>query len=157
MSEQPGTGPRLAKDGDPPQWSGGFPPAPPSAAPTQPGPPPGWSGGAASPAAGQGYGQGYGGGYGGSPSGALENPPSAIAALILGIVGLTIVPLLASIAALVLGYSARAQARAEPFRYQTTLATIGIVLGWVGVVLTVAGVLFAVLAFGLLAVGSVAA
>ena len=76
-------------------------------------------------------------------------PPSsgkATAALIMGILGLIVCPLVCSVAALVLGYSARG----EIDRSGGTLggrgsAVAGIVLGWIGVALVaVFAILFAI-------------
>ncbi|RPI53071.1 MAG: DUF4190 domain-containing protein [Chloroflexi bacterium] len=66
----------------------------------------------------------------------------AVASLLLGIGGLTIVPLLGSILAIILGYMARKDIRQRPG--ETTgegLATAGIVLGWIAVGLAVLGLL----------------
>ncbi|MFC2031656.1 DUF4190 domain-containing protein [Chloroflexota bacterium] len=66
----------------------------------------------------------------------------AIAALVTGIVGLTIFPLLGSILALVLGYMARNDIRRRPDEVSGDgLALAGIVMGWIAVGLTVLGLL----------------
>ena len=96
----------------------------------------------------QGYpAQGYAPGYAGYPPVAPSNS-MAVISMILGIVGVTFVPVLASIAALITGYSARRQIdeRGEGGR---GMAVAGIVLGWVGVALGVLGLLafIAVIAF----------
>ena len=70
----------------------------------------------------------------------------AIASLVLGIIGLTGIPFVASLIALVLGYSARTEIRAE-HQKGGELATAGIVLGWVGVGLTAAALLVAAVFF----------
>lgn len=64
----------------------------------------------------------------------------AIASLVLGIVGVTGVPFVASVIAIVLGHIARREiaARGEEGR---GLATAGIILGWVGAILAIAGAL----------------
>ncbi|MBN1137489.1 MAG: DUF4190 domain-containing protein [Anaerolineae bacterium] len=65
----------------------------------------------------------------------------AVASLILGIAGLTVVPTIGSVLALILGYMARRDIRQRPT--ETTgegMATAGIVMGWIGVVLTVLAV-----------------
>ncbi len=62
----------------------------------------------------------------------------AIASLILGIAGLTVVPTIGSVLALILGYMGKRDIRQRPT--ETTgegLATAGIVMGWIGIVLTV--------------------
>jgi len=66
----------------------------------------------------------------------------AIASLVLGIGGLTILPLLGSILALLFGYMARADIRRR--RGEVTgegLALAGIVLGWISVGIAVLGIL----------------
>ncbi len=64
----------------------------------------------------------------------------AIASLVLGIIGVTGIPFVASIVAIILGYMARREI-AERGEEGRGLATAGIILGWVGVVLVVAGAL----------------
>jgi hypothetical protein len=67
----------------------------------------------------------------------------AIASLVLGIGGLTILPLLGSIAAIILGYMARKDIRHRPGQVSGDgLALAGIVLGWISVGLAVLGLLF---------------
>jgi hypothetical protein len=70
-----------------------------------------------------------------------EHAPGALASLILGVIGLTAVPFIGSIIALVLGYQSRAAAKAEPWRYHDGLGKVGRILGWIGVVLPVLAVL----------------
>jgi hypothetical protein len=66
----------------------------------------------------------------------------AIASLVLGIGGLTILPLLGSIAAIILGYMARSDIRRRPSEVTGDgLALAGIVLGWISVGLAVLGLL----------------
>jgi predicted acyltransferase len=66
----------------------------------------------------------------------------AIASLVLGIGGLTILPLLGSIVAIVLGYMARRDIRQRPGEVSGDgMALAGIVLGWIAVGLSVAGLL----------------
>ncbi len=67
--------------------------------------------------------------------------PGAFASLVLGVIGLSVVPFIGSIIALVLGYQSRAAAKAEPWRYQDDLGKIGRILGWIGVVLPILAVL----------------
>ena len=67
-----------------------------------------------------------------------ETSGSAIGALVLGVCGITVVPLVCSVLALVFGY----RARREIDRCNGTIggrnyATAGIVLGWVGVAVVV--------------------
>ena len=66
----------------------------------------------------------------------------AIASLVLGIIGVTGIPFVASIIAIILGYIARREI-AEHGEEGRGLATAGIILGWVGVVLVLAGALLA--------------
>jgi len=73
----------------------------------------------------------------------------AIASLVLGIGGLTVLPLLGSILALIFGYLARKDIRERPAEVTGDgLAVAGIVMGWISVALAVAGLLF----FGVLTV-----
>jgi hypothetical protein len=66
----------------------------------------------------------------------------AIASLVLGIGGLTILPLLGSILAIVFGYLARSDIRKRPDEVSGDgLALTGIVLGWISVGLALAGLL----------------
>jgi Domain of unknown function (DUF4190) len=67
----------------------------------------------------------------------------AIASLVLGIVGLTGIPFVASIVAIALGYMARSEVQ-ETGQSGGGLATAGIILGWVGLILVIAfvGVFF---------------
>jgi hypothetical protein len=75
----------------------------------------------------------------------------ALASLLLGIGGLTILPLLGSILALIFGYMARSDIRQRPGEVSGDgLAVAGIVMGWIAVGLAVAGLL---LGAGLLACG----
>jgi hypothetical protein len=72
----------------------------------------------------------------------------AVAALILGIGGLTFCPLILSVFALVLGYQARAEIdRSGGAVGGRGQATAGIILGWIGVVFLVA--LIALIVIGL--------
>lgn len=65
----------------------------------------------------------------------------AIVSLVFGILGLVqVCPGLGSIIALITGYMAKGQIKAEPMRYGGDgLATGGIILGWIGVALIVCG------------------
>jgi hypothetical protein len=82
-----------------------------------------------------------------------QQPPtsgSATAALVLGICGLVVCPLICSILALVFGYQARGEIDESGGRIGgRSSAVAGIVLGWVGVGLCVAFVAFFVLLIGL--------
>jgi hypothetical protein len=66
----------------------------------------------------------------------------ATAALVLGILGLVFCPFVCSIAALVLGYQARSEIdRSGGLQGGRSNATAGIVLGWIGIGLVIAGIL----------------
>ncbi len=72
----------------------------------------------------------------------------AVASLIFGILGLSVLPTLGSFIALVLGYMARGEIRASMGRISGDgMATWGIILGWIGVILACLGVCLAVLFF----------
>ena len=64
----------------------------------------------------------------------------AIASLISGILGWTLVPLLGSIVAIVTGHLARAEIRRDPSLAGDSLAIIGLVLGWVAVLGVLLGI-----------------
>jgi hypothetical protein len=68
----------------------------------------------------------------------------AVAALACGIAGLTLLPVLASIAAVVLGIMARDELRRDPTLGGDGMATAGLVLGWIGVAFAALGVLLLV-------------
>jgi hypothetical protein len=70
---------------------------------------------------------------------------AAIASLVLGIVGVTVFPLIPSVLALVFGSRARDEMRADRGVSGEGLATAGIILGWIGVAISLLGlVLFLV-------------
>jgi hypothetical protein len=69
----------------------------------------------------------------------------AIAALVMGIGGLTILPLLGSILAIIFGYMARNDIRKRPSEVTGDgLAMAGIVMGWIAVGLSVLGLIVGV-------------
>jgi hypothetical protein len=71
-----------------------------------------------------------------------ESSGKAMAALILGICGLVVCPLVCSILAIVFAVQARAEIRASGGRLGGAQnAQVGLILGWVGVALVVVGVL----------------
>ena len=74
-----------------------------------------------------------------------ETSGKAIASLVLGIGGFVIFPVVLSILAIVFGRSAKREIAERPGLGGAGLATAGIVLGWVGVALTVVAVLFILL------------
>jgi predicted acyltransferase len=66
----------------------------------------------------------------------------AIASLVTGIGGLTVIPLLGSIVAIILGYMARNDIRQRSGQVTGEgMATAGIVMGWIGIGLGVLGLL----------------
>jgi hypothetical protein len=72
----------------------------------------------------------------------------AIASLVMGIVGWTLLPLLGSILALVFGYAARKEIRQRPGELSGDgLAVTGLVLGWLMVGLSVLALCLGVLGF----------
>ncbi len=73
---------------------------------------------------------------------------AAIAALVLGIIGMTVFPLVPSVLALVFGSRARAEIRADPTVAGEGLATAGVILGWIGVAFFALGLLVFILALG---------
>ena len=74
----------------------------------------------------------------------------AIASLVLGIVGLVAVPFVASILAIVFGGSARREIAADPSLKGGEYARAGVIVGWVGIGLAVAGVVIGLLLFAAL-------
>ena len=57
----------------------------------------------------------------------------AIASLVLGIVGLVLLPLIASVAAIFVGRKARNDLARDPTLAGEGLAKAGVILGWIGV------------------------
>jgi hypothetical protein len=120
---------------DPPALPGDW--LPPASAPKPPAPP-AWAA-PESPAQAPGA---PGGGAHQSPPGAAAPPAGgssgkATAALVLGICGLIVCPLICSVLALVLGYQARNEIDRGGGQSNRSSAVAGIVLGWVGVALGV--------------------
>jgi hypothetical protein len=82
------------------------------------------------------------------PAAALPTSTMAIVSLVAGILGLSAFPFIGSIIAIFTGMSARGETRANPPRASGDgLATAGIIMGWVGVVLGVVAVLCFVCSF----------
>jgi hypothetical protein len=79
-----------------------------------------------------------------------NNPTSGVVALVMGILGLTALPLIGSILALVFGAQSRNEVANNPQYYSDDLGRIGRILGWVGLALTALGVLVVVLFFAVL-------
>jgi hypothetical protein len=68
----------------------------------------------------------------------------AIVSLIAGIVGLTLLPIIGSIAAVVTGYMARKEIAASAGAITGNgMALAGLIMGWIGVVLSVVGLCIA--------------
>ena len=78
--------------------------------------------------------------------GGQESSGKSVAALVSGILGLTLCPILIpSIAAVVLGYSARNEIDASGGRIGNRgLAIAGIILGWIGIAFFVLGILLVI-------------
>ena len=74
-----------------------------------------------------------------------ETSGKAIASLVLGIGGFVIFPVVLSILAIVFGRSAKREIAERPGLGGAGLATAGIVLGWIGVALSVVAVLLVLL------------
>ncbi len=84
------------------------------------------------------------------PAPAAPTNGMAVAALVLGIAGLTVLPGLGSILALAFGYSGRSEIRASGgAETGEGMAVAGIVLGWVGVAVGALLVVGLILALGL--------
>lgn len=78
--------------------------------------------------------------YSGGSYQAQPNSTMALISLISGILGLTLIPIIGSIVALITGYMAKQEIRDSAGIVEGDgLATIGIVLGWIGVGLTIVG------------------
>jgi hypothetical protein len=70
----------------------------------------------------------------------LPTSTLAMISLIAGILGFTMLPIIGSIVAILTGYSARKETRAVPALVGgDSLATAGIIMGWIQVGLTVVG------------------
>ena len=70
----------------------------------------------------------------------LPTSTLAMISLVAGILGFTMLPVIGSVVALLTGYSARKETRAVPALVGgDSLATAGIIMGWIQVGLTVVG------------------
>jgi len=86
----------------------------------------------------------------GYPPPAAPNSSTATISLIMGILGLTLLPFLGSVVALFTGYSARSEINQSGGMIGGGgMATAGIILGWIGIVIGVLTCCGIVLAFGL--------
>ena len=66
----------------------------------------------------------------------------AVASLVLGIAGLTVLPFISSVFAVIFGYMARREIRQQPLQTSGDgIAVAGIVLGWIGVGLMLLAIL----------------
>lgn len=70
----------------------------------------------------------------------------AITALVLGIAGLVLCPLIPSIIAIILGNQSRTRIAADPYLEGEGMARAGVILGWIGVAIGALGIVFAVVA-----------
>jgi hypothetical protein len=79
------------------------------------------------------------------------NSSMAIVSLIAGILGLTLFPLLGSIVALITGYSARKEIQESAGALAGDgMALAGLIMGWIGIGLSLIGLCFACAIFGLI-------
>lgn len=67
---------------------------------------------------------------------------TAVAALVLGIAGLVICPLIPSILAIVFGKQAQDKIRRDPSLDGEGMAKAGVILGWIGIAFVLLGLLF---------------
>lgn len=74
-----------------------------------------------------------------------QHPTTAIISLVMGIIGLVALPVIGSIIALVTGYQSRNEAAERPDVYTDDLGRVGRILGWVGLGLSLLGLLIAAL------------
>ncbi len=82
------------------------------------------------------------------------NNTLALVSLIAGILGLTLLPTIGSIAAIITGYMARKEIRESRGTMSGDgLATAGLILGWIGVGLLLLGLCIAVVFFALITFG----
>ncbi len=80
--------------------------------------------------------------------------PKVYPRLIAGILGLTFLPTIGSIAAIVTGYMAKKEIRESGGAFSGDgLATAGLILGWIGVGLLLIGLCVACVAFALIPLG----
>lgn len=85
--------------------------------------------------------------------GGTQQTTSGIVALIFGILQFVALPVVGAVVALVAGYSSRNEAQRNP-AVSDDLGRIGRILGWIGLALTLVGILLVVLA--VVAVGGLA-
>ncbi len=75
------------------------------------------------------------------PPRAPSNPTTGVVALVMGILGLTALPLVGSILALVFASQSRQEVERAPQLYTDEMGRIGRILGWVGIGLALLGLL----------------
>ncbi len=76
----------------------------------------------------------------------------AIVSLVAGLLGWTLLPMVGCIAAIITGHMARAEIRREPERLEGDgLAITGLILGWLGIAVSVLAVVVIFMLFGGLA------
>ena len=81
-----------------------------------------------------------------------KTSPLAIVSLIAGILGWTLLPFLGSIGAIITGHMARGEIRRSNGSLDGDgMAMVGLVLGWLSIILTILGILFIFLFLGGLA------
>lgn len=74
---------------------------------------------------------------------------TAVAALVLGILGIIACPVVLSIPAVIVGNQARAKIREDPTLAGDSMARAGIILGWIGIGLAALGIVIAIIALAL--------
>jgi hypothetical protein len=84
------------------------------------------------------------------PRAAGRTEGGAIAALILGVLGIVACPLVLSIPAVIVGTQARRRIREDPTLEGESMARVGVILGWVGIGLAALGIVIFII---VLAVG----
>ena len=94
------------------------------------------------------------------PSSAPAQPPNstmAIVSLVAGILGFTFVPTIGSIVAVITGYMAQKEIRASNGALGGQgLATAGLILGWIGVALSLIGICIVCVVFAIIPLMAVA-
>ncbi|KGM14347.1 DUF4190 domain-containing protein [Cellulomonas bogoriensis] len=124
------TGPQDPYGAQPPQ-GGGYGAQPPGGGYGAPPPPPG---------------------YGSVPGGSTEKNSLGVWALILGILGLVCCGIFTAIPAIIVGQKSK-QAAAEGLANNGGLGSAGVILGWIGIALTVLGAIWAFAMGGLAVLG----
>jgi len=82
------------------------------------------------------------------------NSTMALVSLIAGILGLTFLPTIGSIVALVTGYMAKKEIRESAGALSGDgMATVGLILGWVGVAILLIGICITFVVLALIALG----